>query len=55
MQQALRHTHGLAQRQIEQALDAQTELDRLVAEHLAAPALTAWLAVPVHRRVKPDE
>jgi hypothetical protein len=54
-QQALRHAHGLAQRQIEEALDAQAELNRLVAERLAAPALPARLAVPIHRRIKPDQ
>ncbi len=54
-QQALRHAHGLAQRQIEQAFDTQAELDRFVAEHLAAPALATRLAVPVHLRIEPDE
>ncbi len=53
--QALCHAHGLTQGQIEQALDAQAELDRLVAERLAAPSLAARLAMPAHRRVKPDE
>jgi len=54
-QQALRQPHGLAQRQIEEALDAQAELDRLVAECLAASALAARLSMPVHHRVNPDE
>lgn len=55
MQQALHHTHGLAQRQIEEVLDAQAEMDRLLAEHLAAPALAVWLAMPGHVRIEPDE
>jgi len=54
-QQALRHAHGLAQWQIEEALDAQAELDRPIAELLATPALAAWLAMPSHVRIKPDE
>jgi hypothetical protein len=54
-QQALRHPHGPAQRQIEQALHTQAELDRLVAERLAARALATWLAMSVHVRIKPDE
>lgn len=41
--------------EIEQALGAQAELDRLVVERLAAPSLAVRLAVPLHRRVKPDE
>ena len=36
-------------------LDTEAELDRLVADHLVAPALAAWVAVPVHLRIKPDE
>ena len=55
VQQALRHAHGLAQRQIEEALDAQAELNRLVAERLATPAFAARLAVPIHRWIKPDQ
>jgi len=54
-QQALRHAHGLAQRQIEQAFDAQAELDRLIAKRLAAPAFAARLAMPLHCRIKPDQ
>lgn len=43
------------QRQIEDAFDAQAELGLFVAEHLAAPALAAWLAVPFYGRFMPDE
>jgi len=56
-QQALRygHGHGQAQRQIEDALDAQAELTRLVDGCLAAAALAALLAMSVHLWVTPDE
>jgi len=41
LQQALRHPHGLTQRQVEQAFDAQTELNGFVAK--ARPRLpVAW-------------
>jgi hypothetical protein len=35
-QKALRHAHGLMLWQIEEALDAQAELDGLIGEHLPA-------------------
>jgi hypothetical protein len=50
-QEALRHVHGLTQRQIEEALDAQAELDGLVAEYLTAASLATCLTVPAHLRV----
>lgn len=55
LQEALRHAYSLAQRQTEEALDAQAELNCLVAELLAASSLAARLAMPVHVRIKPDE
>ena len=30
-------------------------MDRLLAEHLAAPALAVWLAMLGHVRIEPDE
>ena len=47
--------HGLAQLRIEKVLDAQAELDRLVAKYLAASMLALRLSMPAHCRVKPDE
>jgi hypothetical protein len=47
----LRHAHGLTQRQIEEALDAQAELNGFAAEHLTAASLATCLTVPAHLRV----
>jgi len=55
LQQALRHAYSQAQRQTEETLDAQAELDCLVTKFLAASSLASRLAMPVHVRIKPDE
>lgn len=55
LEQALRHPHRLAQRQIGQALDGQTELDcGLTVLRTAAP-LAAGAAVPAHILLQPGE
>lgn len=54
-EQTLRHTHGLAQGQIEQALNGQAELDRRLAVLRTAAPLAARTAVPAHVLVQPDQ
>lgn len=55
LKQALRHAHRLAQRQVEQALDREAELNRRLAVLRASPTLAAGTAVPAHVLVQPDE
>jgi hypothetical protein len=55
LEQALRHPHRLTQRQIEQALDGQAELDRRLAVLWTAATLAAGTAVPAQILVQPDE
>jgi hypothetical protein len=55
LEQALRHAHRLAQGQIEQALDGQTELNRRLAVRRNAAPLAAGSAVPTHVLVQPDQ
>jgi len=55
LEQALRHSHCLTQRQIKQALDRQAELNGLIAVLLRASPLATKFAVPAHLRVQPDE
>jgi len=53
-QQALNQTQALTQRQVEQALDAQTELDGCLGEDLLASSLATGRGVPLHVFVQPD-
>lgn len=54
LEQALRHTHCLAQRQIKQTLDSQAELDYRLAILWTTAPLAAGTAVPAHVLVQPD-
>ena len=55
LEQALRHAHRLPQRQIEQALDGQAELNGRHAVLPAAASLAAGTAVSAHVLVKPNQ
>lgn len=55
LEQALGHAHRLAQRQIGQALDRQTELNCRVPVHGRATPLAAGTTVPAHILVQPDQ
>jgi len=55
LEQTLRHAHCLTQRQVEQALNRQTELNRRLAVLRAAVPLVTGTAVPAHVLVQPDE
>ena len=55
VEQALRHSHRLAQGQVEQALDRQAELNRCLAVLRDSPAVAAGAAVPAHVLVQLDE
>ena len=55
LEQALRHAHRLAKRQIEQPLGRQAELNRRVTICRATPPLACGSAVPTHVFVQPDQ
>jgi len=53
-QQALNQAQALTQRQVEQALDAQAELDGCLGEDSLASSLATGRGVPLHVFVQPD-